>query len=112
MQDEGTQALSCVATIAAPAGRPCCFARATKSPLAQSTGQPGEGSQKGGELLRSSDRKSSVSLCRSGLTLAKHKTPRCSPATDRTYARGRGHTAGHMLSPQPWPPPHSSFTIA
>lgn len=47
MREEGTRALLCIATIAAPTTRPCCFARATKSPLAQSTGQPGDSSPKG-----------------------------------------------------------------
>lgn len=32
MQEEGTRALLCVTTITAPTGRPCCFAKATKSP--------------------------------------------------------------------------------
>ena len=46
MWEEGTHALPCIPTNAAPTSNPCCYARATKSPLAQSTGQPGKGSPK------------------------------------------------------------------
>lgn len=41
MQKEGTHALLCIATIIVHPAMPCCFTDATKSPLAQSTGQPG-----------------------------------------------------------------------
>lgn len=51
MEKEGTCALLCIATITAPTARPCCFPEATKSPLAQSTGQPGM-CLPDGELLR------------------------------------------------------------
>jgi len=70
-----------------------------------------KGFSEGGELLRSSGHKSSVSPCRSGLTLAERWTLRHSPATDRTCARGWGHTARHMLtrSPGPLPTPVSQL---
>lgn len=96
-----------------PLADPAALPRPPNPPLAQSTGQPGEGSQKGTELLRSSNQKLSMSL------LQEWPDPGRAPDTEalschRLYVcKGKGtHSQAHTVPASPGAPPHSSFTIA